>query len=745
MSYPSASLSLPAIFLSAGLVALPASAQTPAKKVAEATSEIRVDGILDEPAWDDALVIPLVYETRPAENGAAPVETQCLITYSKERLYVAFRALDPEPERIRARLGDRDTVFSDDFVGIAIDTLNDERRAFEFFVNPLGVQMDLFMDDVNGREDSSWDAIWDSAGKIGDEGYIVEIAVPFSSLRFPRTDGPQTWGIDALRFYPRKDRLRLSNNPQDRDISCYLCQLEKIEGFEGVTPGRNLEITPTVTGSRLDEREDLPDSNLEEGSTDTDAGITVKWGMTPNLTLSGTVNPDFSQVEADVARLDVNEQFALFFPERRPFFLEGADIFNSPFNAVFTRNVADPAWGGKLTGKEGKHGLGLFVAQDEITNLLFPGSQGSDSTSLDFETTDGVLRYRRDLGKTSALGVLATSREGSGYSNHVVGADGLIRFTESDSLRFQVLTSETEYPLDVATEFDQPRGSFSDTAYQIRYDHNTRNWSAYARYEDVGKDFRADMGFMPRVDYSFALAGLRRTWWGEGEDWYNRFSLGGDYDITEDQSGQTLEEEAEVFLNLGMARESFLFLGATHKDIFFDGESFDGLSYLNFFYEIRPFANLYVNLDGRIGDAVDFANTQPAEILELEPFVRYDLGDHLRLTLRHDYRELEVAGGTLFEANLSQLRINYQLNLRTRLRAVFQYTDIVRNVELYDNPEDIEPLTERLFTQLLFSYKVNPQTVLFVGYSDSSLGDRSVDLTRENRTFFLKVGYAWVV
>ncbi|MEM7357121.1 MAG: sugar-binding protein, partial [Acidobacteriota bacterium] len=366
----------------------------PVHRVARTHLPIEIDGVLDEAAWAQAASIPLAYETKPGENIAPAAETECLITYDNGQLYVAFRAQDPEPGKIRARLADRDRAFSDDFVGIALDTFNDGRRAFQFFVNPRGVQMDSMMDDVNDNEDSSWDAIWSSAGRLTETGYIVELAVPFSSLRFPQTTGAQIWGVDILRNMPRDTRIRLANNPQDRDVDCYVCQFAKLEGFANISPGRNLEINPTITGGVLEEREDFPVSPLETADEVSDLGLTVRWGVTPNLNLSATFNPDFSQVEADVAQLEVNNQFALFFPERRPFFLEDADLFDTNLDTVFTRNVADPIWGLRTTGKAGKNAFGVFVAEDEITNLLFPGNQGSSADSFDFETTDAVLRYR---------------------------------------------------------------------------------------------------------------------------------------------------------------------------------------------------------------------------------------------------------------------------------------------------------------------------------------------------------------
>ncbi len=711
-------------------------------RIGRAASEIAIDGRLDDPAWQQATVIPLKFETRPGENVAAKVETECLITYDEGAFYAAFRAHDPDPKAIVAHLSDRDTAFADDFVGLVLDTFNDQRRGFEFFVNPLGVQMDLFQDEVSGNEDETWDAIWESAGRITEVGYEVELRIPWSSLRFPPGGVEQIWGLDAIRYQPRDNRYRNSSHPLDRDNPCYLCQGDKIVGFEGITPGRNLELTPTVTASRTDVRDDFPGGDFDAGDLDTEPGLTARWGITPNLSLNGAVNPDFSQVEADAAQLGVNEQFALFFPEKRPFFLEGADFFATRLQAVFTRNVADPRWGMKLTGKSGGHGLGLFAAQDTVTNLILPGNESSRTTSLDVDTTDAVLRYRRDLAGNSAVGVLFTSREGDGYANTVGGFDGLYRPTESDSVRLQLLSSQTEYPGRLVTELGQPDGTFDDWAGVVAYNHSDRNWNWYAEYTDVGKGFRADMGFMPKVDYKFYLGGLFHTWWGEEGNWFNSIEAGGDWDLTEDQAGNLLERELEGRVELNLPHQAFVELGGGVRDRASRGEVFEE-NFIWTYSEIQATGDLYFELYAKTGDQIDFANNQLGKIVALEPFVRWTPGIHTRLQLSHDHQHLDVPGGRVFTADLTQLRLVYQFNLRTFLRAIFQYTDIERRPDLY--VEDVDAKTERLFSQLLFSYKLNPQTVLFVGYSDNSFGDERIDLTRADQTFFFKVGYAWVM
>src|SRR5688500_12981793 len=203
-------------------------------RINRTNSAITIDGVLDEAAWKNALQFDLEYETRPGENTKAPVRTQCLMTHDSDALYVAFRAYDPESSKIRAHYTDRDLAFQDDFVGVVLDTFNDDRRAFEFFVNPLGVQMDLIQDDTNRNEDESWDAIWSTAGRITAEGYIVEMAIPFTSIRFPKSDAEQTWGVDMVRIYPRSARHRLGLQGQDRNRNCYLCQSSRVTGFRGI-------------------------------------------------------------------------------------------------------------------------------------------------------------------------------------------------------------------------------------------------------------------------------------------------------------------------------------------------------------------------------------------------------------------------------------------------------------------------------------------------------------------------------
>lgn len=703
---------------------------------------IIVDGVMDEAAWRQATKIAITYETNPGENIPARVETTAYVIEDGQRLYIGFDARDPEPDKIRAYLQDRDSAWNDDFVGIVLDTYNDERRAFEFFSNPLGIQMDLTNDDVNQNEDESWDAIWDSAGSINEEGFIVEMEIPLSQLRFPSTGGRQTWGIDVLRFYPRDKRYRLSNNMLDRSVNCYLCNFAKMEGLDGIEPGRDLEVVPTITSSKTDSTDDPGITPLQSGETDTEAGLSVRWGITPDMTANLAINPDFSQVEADVAQLDVNNQFALFFPEKRPFFLEGADYFTTPIGAVFTRTVADPDAGAKLTGKRGKHTYGVVAAQDAITNLIFPGALGSDATSLDQQNTAFVGRYSRGFGDASSVGTLLTTRSGDGYHNYLGGFDLNWKINDQHSIHAQVLRTETEYPGDVALEFDQPAGSFSGNGEYLYYEYETRSYEIYALHFGLDEGFRADAGFEPQVDGETQEVGGVYAWYGEDEDWWTRVNLRANWDITHDDSGQLLERELEAYLGIGGAMQSWIQIGGLTRDTFWDGILFQE-DKVSLYTELQPISGLELGVFLRYGGQVDYANSQLGDQLRIEPFAAWNINRHLFMELNSVILDLDAKSGEpIFDASVYDLRLTWQFNRRSFLRLTTQYQDIERNQDQYI--DDVNTRTRNMGRQLLYSYKINPQTVFFLGYSDNHFEDDELNTLEEtDRTWFMKIGYAW--
>lgn len=711
-------------------------------RIPRTETRIKIDGILDDAAWQEALVLELKYEVQPGENIEPPVKTEVLLVYSHSHLYAAFRAYDPAPSSISAHIRERDNISGDDWVAISLDTFNDERRAYSFLCNPLGVQADEYASAQGGGE--AWDAIWNSAGHINSEGYMVEMAIPFNSLLFQRKSNnrDQVWGIDAVRSYPRNVRHLISLFPWDRSNNCYMCQAEKLIGFAGAAPGKNIELDPTLYSVFTQEREDFPGGDFQEEEKKVDPGFTARWGFTPNLTLSATVNPDFSNVEADIPQLDINTRFAIYYPEKRPFFLEGASIFNTRFRAVHTRALADPDWGVKVTGKEGKHAIGFFSVRDHITNLLIPGSQGSRSTFMDMNTLGSVLRYRLDVGKSSTVGMLVTDREGSGYYNRMAGVDTDLKITPKDRIQLQFLGSQTRYPRDISTRYHQPEESFWGKALDVYYNHDTRSFDWYVGYTDVSEDFRADLGFMPQAGFRYFDAGLAHSWNRPRGYWFTVLNIGASGKSEKDYHGNLLSKGITFNLNYIGPVRSFFNLYTNFGKITYEGIEFDD-NHVYFNGAVRPSGTFEFFFTGLLGDGIDFDNIQAGKRFQLEGTVTLRPGRHLDLILDHKFERFNVDAGRLYRANISYLRLVYYFNKRTFLRGILKYVDYKYNTDLYGF--SIDPRFKHLFSQFLFSYEINPRTVLFLGYSDDYYGYHTVALTQSNRTFFVKIGYALVL
>ena len=719
-----------------------AAAQTaPDFNIPRITNPPTIDGVVEANEWKDATRIPVNIEVEPGDNLEAQVFAEALLMENGEALYIAYIAEDPEPNQIRGFYQDRDTGWNGDWIGITLDTFNDERRAFGFYVNPLGVQMDSIHDDVNQREDESWNGIWDSVGQITENGYTVEVSIPLKQLRFAETDSIQTWGVEILRQYPRDRVTMISSQEMDRDVSCYLCQISKMQGFDDLEPTRNLEIIPTVTALSIENRDPIID-DWEREDFDPEGSLDVRWGITQDIYLNATINPDFSQVEADSTRLDVNNTFSLFFPERRTFFLDGADYFDTYENLVHTRNIASPEYGLKLTGKTGDHTYGVVAANDETTSFIIPKSLSSRIASIkDMKSKVAIGRYRMDLFENSTIGALVTDRRGSGYKNTVVSIDASLRPTDSDTISIQSMYSSSDYPLMIQDQYSQ-ESSISDHSHVIEYQHNDRRWDWRLGYYDWGDDFRADLGFINRVDFKHIVATVGHTWRWDGDGFFSRIRFAADYDRTEDQSGLRLEEETEFFLNMDGPKQSYLNGLFGGSETYWNGKYFDEqFNMINVGFSPTP--NLTISSLIRYEDVVDFANTRLGYSKRWGPRIRYRFGRHFLLDVGHQFQDFESDREHLFSANLTDVRATYQFDTRSFLRLTIQYADRERNQDNYLYP--IEGRSRDLGAQLLYSYKVNAATRFFFGYSDSGFQNddyNSIEYT--NRTFFAKFSYAWL-
>lgn len=705
------------------------------------TTTVQIDGQVNAAEWAQASRVLLDTEFEPGEGIPARVQTEAFIMEDGEFLYVAFIAQDPNPDAIRAFYRDRDSIGGTDFAGVSLDTFNDDARAFIFLVSPLGVQYDAINDDLTGNEDDSWNALWESAGQINDTGYMVEIAIPFKQLRFPSGEQEKIWGVSFVRDYPRDRRYRFSNANISKNISCYVCQFESASGLANIEPSRNIELIPTVTASGQRHRPNPAVDSWGDTLQDTEAGVDLRWGINQDNYLNATLNPDFSQVEADSAQLEINNTFSLYFPEKRTFFLDGADYFNTNMNVVHTRNIADPDYGVKLTGKAGNHSYGFMQANDTSTSFLIPNNESSSLANLHNTQSDvSVLRYRQDVLDRSSIGAVLTHRQGGDYSNTVTGVDGRLRLGNSDVINAQFLRSQSDYPLAIQTRYGQD-ASLSDNSMLVEYRHDDGRWDVWAERVDYGRDFRADMGFINRVDYDRNTLRVGRTWRYEAGSFFDRVRVALDWDNTHDQEGLELEEEFELFLEMQgpyQSRIDGLFGGSkTYYNGFYFDEQFNQLS-----LSIRPVSEIYARMSVRVEDVVDFANTRLGHSKRYTPSINYQFGRHLQLNLQHTYQTFDVSGGRLFTANLTELRSTYQFSTRSFLRLILQYGDTEREQSLYIRP--VQSRYKDLTTQLLYSYKLSAQTLFFIGYSDSGFQNDGLNsIETSSRTVFAKFSYAW--
>ena len=448
--------------------------------------DIDIDGLLDDPAWSEAALLTGFSQFDPTEGIPGTQETEVLLLISEDAIYFGVRAFDDNPDGIRATMGERDTFYrSEDYIQFVLDTFNDQRQAYSIIVNPLGVQQDgLWIEGRVGRFGRNFgppidwnpDFVWDSEGRIEDWGYAIEVKIPFKSIRFPES-ADQDWGLHVFRKIQRSG-FDESWAPITKDVANRLTLSGSLNGLRDLERGLFLELNPVLTGTRQGTF-DAGANEFTREPVSGEFGLNAKYGLTSNLTLDATYNPDFSQVEADAGQIAVNERFALFFEEKRPFFLEGTEIFTMPKNLVYTRSIINPVAGAKLSGKAGSFQLGYLGAVDEV------GGSGD----LAERPVVNLLRARRDLGSASTLGMVYTDRTTSGDEyNRMLGVDGRFVIRRSYTLTMIGAGSRT------ATPGSGPEtGSYLSMQFQRASPTLTFNLDL----EDVAHSFDAGSGLIP--------------------------------------------------------------------------------------------------------------------------------------------------------------------------------------------------------------------------------------------------------
>lgn len=714
--------------------------------ITRASGPIAIDGNLSDPGWAGATKVTTWYETNPGDSVEPKVANVGYLTYDDKFLYAGFEFVDPNPGGIRAPYGDRDNVPSTtDYGGIILDTQGEARRAILFLANPRGIQYDANTDDATG-EDSSPDYYWDSAGRITPQGWVLEMRIPFSSLRYRKAD-PQQWNIMLYRNHPRDFRYQYFSTKLPRGGNCFICRSNPLTGLTGLPSGGHLVIAPYVTASQDAFPEDELGSSLENESVKLDGGLDAKWTPGVNSAFDATIKPDFSQIESDIAQIGANERFALFFPEKRPFFLEGIELFTTPIQAVYTRTITSPRWGARATGKIGHTAYTALVVDDRGGgSVILPGPNFSDLADQDFRMLAAVARVRHEFGQ-SFVSFLATDREirdseGGGY-NRVFGPDFRWSPTDEDTITGQILFSSSQTPErpDLAAEWNGQK--LSSHAGQIWWSHSTKTIDWFAQYNDYGDEFRADNGFLPQVGFRETYAEGGYTFRPTGPVRRIRTFLIADYQAQQD--GALIFRQISPGFGMDALLNSFVRLRVGFDKVRAGAKTFDRTRLI---YEMNASPSRVFNrvgINGDIGEQVDFDNSRSGDGATINLFATVRPTDHLELRFDGSRRWLDVdspdARGRVFTASVARLRTQYTFSARAFIRAIGQYVETKRNPELYTF--EVSEKDGDFSGSVLLAYKLNWQTVLFLGYGDTRTVSEDDQLERASRQLFLKLSYAF--
>jgi len=689
-----------------------------------------IDGAIGADEWKGATRVSLDHQTQPGDNTAPSQSTQALLAYGDAHLYIAFIATD-QPGGVRARVTRRDDIAGDDYVMVYLDTYNDRRRAYVFWFNPFGIQADgMFTEGVStGRNfennvDKAWDGVIESKGQLTPTGYVVEAAIPYKALRFPRAE-VSTWGLHLERWIAR-DGERISWRPISRSVSSLLTQMGAVGGIRAASTGPSYELIPTSIASSVEQPGAERDGQF-------DAGLTGAWSITPNMTASATLNPDFSQIESDVPQIEVNQRFPLRFAEKRPFFYDGAQFFQSPGSMSFvdTRQIVDPDWGAKFTGKVRGNSVGVLVSSDRAPGRrVAAGTDGFDENS-----TVVIARYQKDLLENSTLGGFITNYSFAGTRNTIAAIDGQWRLPRN-TIGYQLSRSWSEGP---------GAGSTGGSGTYVWYDFVGRHWRLFVNDHRVTNGYESRVGFVRRrgfqmnstvLGYEFQAAST--TWWVRARPFVVARRL-------ETSAGLLDESYVDPGVDVRLARDVSIYTYYSFRRDAYLGREYPYRFYAaNFTVNALKRATLAVRLT--IGQGVNFEPARPlvgdaldaTVTLTLKPVPALDsefLLLNSQLSAQEGNRFGVPAGARLFQQRVYRNRSNYQMTRAHGLRSIAEYNT----------------LTRQLSFSLLYGWTPRPTTAVYVGLGDlldrdDIPGDahRSGDeLRRVRRTFFLKASYGF--
>ena len=693
--------------------------------------------------------------------------THVYLGYDDKHFYVVFVCFDSDPGKIRARLGRRDEIFDDDYVEIDLDTFHDHRRAYQLWSNPLGVQLDNIWTEGQGP-DFSFDTVWQSRGQVTEKGYVVWMAIPFDSLRFKPAD-EQTWGMILWRVIPRLSEE--ANWPGVYlTMDGLLSHEGTVHGISGISPGRNFQLVPYAFARSHRALDTIDPNNVHfvSDKLDPQAGLDAKFILKDSFVLDTTVNPDFSQVESDEPQITVDQRFEVFFPEKRPFFLENAGYFNTPINLLFTRRIADPQFGARLTGKRGPYSLGILLADDQA-----PGKSVPAGDPLFGRTAKvGVFRLQREIFGQSSLGVIYTDRELAGGFNRVGGLDGHFKLGHQWAAAFQGVTSSTRLS-------DGSR--LAGPAYKGYLRHTGQHFYYDLEYDDRSPGFFTDVGFLAdnqvqrpfirsrtitapnlRTDMRSASQYVLYQFRPESK-WLISWGPSVSLNRMWDHSGRPLD----AFHDVGMVWElpgfTFFEVFQTADRELLRAQDFTSMAgdqafshRQNGFYvgsQILPQLNFKTQYSR--GTAINFlppAGQPPALAQVTRANVDVTLRP-LRPLRVENYYLLErltdrADGGSIFNNHIIRSSWNWQFNREFSLRVILQYDTVLANAS-----RTSLDTTKKFNADFLFTYLLNPWTAVYVGYNgdyqnvDLLTSPAGAELIRtrgflnDGRQFFVKLSY----
>ena len=698
----------------------------------------------------------------PADGTKPTQDTDVYLGYDQHNLYAVFVCWDKEPEKIRARMTRREDIFSDDSAEIMIDTFHDARRGYAFAANPFGIQWDALWTEGsigNGNAgdfsgfDPSFDTVWRSEGKLTGRGYLLLIAIPFKSLRFPNTEH-QEWGILLNRSIPRTNENifwpRISNRIQGR-----FNQAATATGLEQISPGRNIQLIPygLFRGFRDIDQRDPNHPFFENRTFKPDVGIDGKVILHDSFVLDGTVNPDFSQVESDQPQITVNQRFEVFFPEKRPFFLENSNYFTTPINLVFTRRIAHPEYGLRLTGKAGPWAVGILASDDRAPGEAVPPTDPHSGEHATF----AIARVSRDILDQSTVGAIFTDREFGGGYNRVGGIDANIKINQNWRVQGQAVTSSTL----------NPDGSHeAGPGYKVDLERSGRKLNLQSIYTDYSPGFVTETGFVNRTDvrvqttnasYFFRPEGKFLISWGPTLD---QFSIW-------DHKGTALDYFGFPGLRVDMTRSTWVnFHPFGYDGVFLRPKDYAGLttvkSYPQPFWGIEGGTSWFKQFDFSwffvSGAGVNY-NPSAGRI----PVIGHEDSGNATLTI-HASGRLRIDNTYLIEhirerdSHLTEVtnhiirsKWNWQFNRELSARVILQYNAVLSNPFL----SSLSP-TKNFNADFLITYLVRPGTAIYVGYNSNLQNlDRRLlptptgllttrdDFMNDGRQFFVKASYLY--